>query len=301
LSTITDQVHDAENTYDSLRTDESVLWDQKRLSNELGLVESIIKEYVHVCENVLSRDITNQSEEPSYSIKSGELDIIFNLIETLDTTKSLDSSSLAKIRQVKSIINHLNSVTFHDAISDTCDSLNSIAEQLNKAQPKLQFIGGEIPVNKESTGLLNNVFSHILRNSMDHGIETPEIRVEKGKKAFGTISIDVKEVNNQLVIRVKDDGQGLNLDKLQEMGKNSGILKEGESPTLDQLASLIFESGVSTKTDVTSISGRGVGMDAVKKFIEEKGGSVTIQTEGAVDDSPFMNFETVIKLPISMV
>jgi len=301
LSTITDQVHDAENTYDSLRTDESVLWDQKRLSSELHLVESIIEEYVHVCENVLSRDITTQSEERSYSIKSTELDTIFNLIESLDATKNLDPNSLTKISQVKSIINHLNSVTFYDAISDTCDSLNSIAEQLNKKQPIIQFTGGEIPVNKESTGLLNNVFSHILRNSMDHGIEAAEKRIAKGKEAHGTISIDVKEQNNLLVIHVKDDGQGLNLEKLQEMGKDTGILKEGETPSLDQLASLVFESGVSTKTDVTSISGRGVGMDAVKKFIEGKGGSVSIQTEDSIDGSVFINFETVIKLPLGIV
>jgi len=301
LSTITDQVHDAENTYDSLRTDESVIWDQKRLSNELHLVESIIEEYVHVCENVLSRDIKNQSEERTYNIKSTELDTISQLIESLDASNNIDQESLAKVNQVKSIINQLDSVTFYDAISDTCNSLNSIAEQLNKTKPKIQFSGGEIPIKKESTNLLNNVFSHILRNSMDHGIETPDERISKGKEAYGTISVDVKEQGNLLVIHVKDDGQGLNLDKLREMGKETGILKEGESPSLVQLASLIFESGVSTKTDVTSISGRGVGMDAVKKFIEEKGGSVSILTDDSIDGSAFINFETVIKLPLDIV
>jgi chemotaxis protein histidine kinase CheA len=93
----------------------------------------------------------------------------------------------------------------------------------------------------------------------------------------------------------------LNLEKLRKTGIKVGLIKEGESPSLDQLASLIFESGVSTKTDVTSISGRGVGMDAVKKFIEEKGGSVTIQTKDSIDGSEFINFETVIKLPLNLV
>lgn len=301
LSTITNQVHDAENTYDSLRTDETVVWDQNQLSSELNLVKSIIEEYVHVCENVLSRDITNQSEERSYSIKSTELAKIIHLIDSLDETQGLGPDNLAKVSQVKSIMSHLNSITFCDAISDTCLSLNSIAEQLNKSQPKILFTGGEIPVSKESTNLLNNVFAHILRNSMDHGIETPDKRLAAGKEEHGTISIDVKDQNNALEIHVKDDGQGLNLEKLREMGEKSGLLKDGESPSLDQLASLIFESGVSTKTDVTSISGRGVGMDAVKKFIEEKGGSVSIQTEDAIDGSVFINFETVIKLPHDIV
>ncbi|MFT7186342.1 MAG: HAMP domain-containing protein/HPt (histidine-containing phosphotransfer) domain-containing protein [Pseudohongiellaceae bacterium] len=301
LSTITDQVHNAENTYDSLRTDDSVQWDQKRLTNELQLVESIIEEYVHVCENVLSRDVKSQNEEQSFNIKRTELDTIFNLVESLSESTGLDQTFLAKVSQVKSIIKHLNSISFSDAISDTCDSLKSIAEQLNKTKPKIQFTGGDIQVNKESTNLLNNVFSHILRNSMDHGIETPDVRVVKGKDAHGTISIDVKELNDLLLIQVKDDGQGLNLEKLRKTGIKVGLIKEGESPSLDQLASLIFESGVSTKTDVTSISGRGVGMDAVKKFIEEKGGSVTIQTKDSIDGSEFINFETVIKLPLNLV
>jgi chemotaxis protein histidine kinase CheA len=195
LSTITDQVHNAENTYDSLRTDDSVQWDQKRLTNELQLVESIIEEYVHVCENVLSRDVKSQNEEQSFNIKRTELDTIFNLVESLSESTGLDQTFLAKVSQVKSIIKHLNSISFSDAISDTCDSLKSIAEQLNKTKPKIQFTGGDIQVNKESTNLLNNVFSHILRNSMDHGIETPDVRVVKGIDAHGTISIDVKELN----------------------------------------------------------------------------------------------------------
>jgi HAMP domain-containing protein/signal transduction histidine kinase len=301
LSTITNQVHDAENTYDSLRNDETAVWDQTRLSNELNLVKSIIEEYVHVCENVLSRDIDNKNTESTYNIKSTELEAIGVLVQSLGSIQSLDPESLAKVSQVKSIISNLNSITFHDAIADTCLSLDSIAEQLNKSKPKVVFTGGEITVRNESISLLNNVFSHILRNSMDHGIELPDIRVEAGKQDYGTISIDVLEQSNLLEIHVKDDGQGLNLEKLQEMGIKSGLLKEGEKPTLDQLASLIFESGVSTKTDVTSISGRGVGMDAVKKFIEEKGGSVKIQTLDSLKGSAFMNFETVIKLPLEIV
>lgn len=301
LSTITDEVHNAENTYDSLRTDDTVQWDQKRLADELQLVESIIEEYVNVCENVLSRDISTHTEERSFNIKSTELNTIFNLIESLGESSALDQTNLDKVSQVKSIIKQLNSITFYDAIADTCDSLTSIAEQLEKTKPNIQFNGGDTPVSKESTNLLNNVFAHILRNSIDHGIETPQIRTSKGKNPQGTISIDISNSSTELVIQVKDDGQGLNLDKLREMGIKTGLIKDGQTPSLDQLASLIFESGVSTKADVTSISGRGVGMDAVKKFIEQKGGSVGILTSDSVAGSAFINFETVIKLPLTLV
>jgi two-component system chemotaxis sensor kinase CheA len=301
LSAITNEVHNAENTYSALRSDDAAPWDQGLLTSELKSVESILEEYVHVCKNVLSRDITSNNEERKYNIKSSELETIFNLIQSLDTNKSLDDKYAKDIGEVKSIISSLNSVSFHDAILDTCSSLESIAVQLSKEKPKIEFTGGETLINKDSVGLLNNVFSHILRNSIDHGIETSEEREKKGKASFGTISIDVKSLDDKFLIHIKDDGQGLNLEKLQEKGEESGILKSGEKPTVNQLASLIFESGVSTKGNVSSISGRGVGMDAVKKFIEKEGGSVKIQTEGDSNSEKFINFETVITLPYGLV
>ena len=301
LSTITDKVHNAENTYSALRSDDSEAWDQARLSNELKSVETILEEYVDVCKNVLSRDIKNQDEERSYTIKSSELDNIFNLIQSLNEDQNLNEQSRIQANKVESIISSLNSVSFQDAIADTCSSLNSIALQLEKSEPKIEFSGGDIAINKESIGLLNNVFSHILRNSIDHGIESPQERTSKGKPEHGTISIDVQKLNKSLSIHIKDDGQGLNLQKLQEKGEEVGILKIGEIPSVSQLATLIFESGMSTKQEVSSISGRGVGMDAVKKFIEERGGSVTIKTESDINSGQFINFETVIVLPDSIL
>ena len=202
---------------------------------------------------------------------------------------------------VKSIINELSSSTFERAISDVCSSLDSMARQLDKPKPIINIVGGDAPVKKEGIGLLNNVFTHLLRNSMDHGIESAQERILVDKDEHGLINISVDQKDRFFVISVKDDGRGLNLDMLRSKGLELGAIRADEEPSYEQLAALIFESGLSTKEEVTSISGRGVGMDAVKSFIEEKGGDVSINVLDGVEVRGYIHFEIIIRLPFGLV
>jgi chemotaxis protein histidine kinase CheA len=131
---------------------------------------------------------------------------------------------------------------------------------------------------------------------MDHGIEGPDERKSKGKVAEGCISIAVEEHEQSLVIRYSDDGRGLALTKILEKARKQSLVAEDVQLSRAEIAELIFAAGFSTAEKTTDISGRGVGMDAVRSYIEEVGGSVKLEVleGGTVDFAPIA---FVITLP----
>ncbi|MDQ3231388.1 MAG: ATP-binding protein, partial [Pseudobdellovibrionaceae bacterium] len=119
-----------------------------------------------------------------------------------------------------------------------------------------------------------------LRNSIDHGIEAPEDRLKAGKDEVGRINVVVEEEPENYLVRIHDDGAGLDLGRIEALARKRGIL-EKEVATDDEIAAFIFHSGLSTAEKVTDISGRGVGMDAVKALVEDHGGNVKIAFLGS--------------------
>ena len=120
------------------------------------------------------------------------------------------------------------------------------------------------------------VFVHLFRNSIDHGIEAIELRQKLGKSEHGLIEIHAKETDARLVIEVFDDGSGLAVDKLLSKAKISGVYLEKSIEDLSkrQLVDLVFLPGLSTAEQVSDVSGRGVGMDAVQAFVGQSGGQL---------------------------
>ena len=137
---------------------------------------------------------------------------------------------------------------------------------------------------------------HLIRNSMDHGLETPEIRQQKGKPVAGTIHLIASLETNQVVLRLGDDGGGLALGRLRKKAEAQQLTVNSEQ----EVANLIFASGISTAEKVSDISGRGVGMDAVKRFLQDRGGdvSVVLKEGGSAEQRPF---ELHLRLPQRVV
>ncbi len=150
---------------------------------------------------------------------------------------------------------------------------------------KVEIIGAEIDVDKSLMDLLDAPLTHMVRNAADHGVENPEDRLAKGKPAEGTIVISVEERENNIHLTVKDDGAGLNLDAIKNKAVSLELLSPGQELTNDDIVNLIFSSGVSTAEAVTDVSGRGVGMDVVRRMIEEAGGSISVKTETGAGSS----------------
>ncbi|VUD41939.1 Chemotaxis protein CheA [Thalassocella blandensis] len=190
------------------------------------------------------------------------------------------------------------SFTLKTTLENITQSLPSIALELGKNAPLVEFLSDDIEISEQTAELINQVFTHILRNSIDHGIETAEVRIAAGKPAHGKISLRWQRENEHLQIYVKDDGQGLDIGRLYQKGLTLGMWTPSDNPTRQNIAELVFSSGVSTKEQVTEISGRGVGMDAAKAYIEEQRGAIAIQllqnTQEKYTNTPF---EFFIQLP----
>jgi len=164
----------------------------------------------------------------------------------------------------------------------------------NGKQIQLVTSGEETQLDKTVIEAIIDPLTHLIRNSADHGIEPPEERVARGKPVQGTIKIDAFHEGGNIRITVEDDGQGLNWEKILAKAKQLGMVAEGEPLEKKEIWQLIFRPGFSTAEKVTDLSGRGVGMDVVKRNIEGLGGTVGVQTREG-HGTKFM-----IKLPLTL-
>jgi HPt (histidine-containing phosphotransfer) domain-containing protein len=165
---------------------------------------------------------------------------------------------------------------------------NSLAKLLNKLEPELVVDDGlAFPANDDISLRLLSIFLHLIRNAMDHGIESPEERANSGKLPQGRIMIKSSYDHGVLVITVCDDGRGLDISRLSRIIE----AKRGRPPKTDEETALIvFESGISTKEQATEISGRGVGMDAVLAAVHAMGGEVQIRLGPGTDAAGYRPF-----------
>lgn len=139
--------------------------------------------------------------------------------------------------------------------------------------------GENTEVDKTVLEKLTDPLVHIIRNSVDHGIEKPDVREANGKSRKGTVRLSAFHAGGNIVIQIKDDGAGIRLDKVRQKAIEAGILTENQVITEKENIDLIFHAGFSTADAVTDISGRGVGMDVVRRNIRELGGTIEVQTE----------------------
>lgn len=147
----------------------------------------------------------------------------------------------------------------------------------------LIITGQDTDLDKSILDALAEPLAHLVRNSVDHGIESPQERIQAGKAAQGTVRLAAYHQGNQIVIEVADDGRGIDRDRLVAKAIEQGILNQGDAGemTEQEALELIFHPGLSTAEQVTSISGRGVGMDVVKSVLDRLKGTITVSTEEA--------------------
>jgi two-component system chemotaxis sensor kinase CheA len=157
--------------------------------------------------------------------------------------------------------------------------VRDVAKSCGK-EVNLVVTGQDTDLDKSILDMLAEPLAHLVRNAVDHGIESPAERINDGKPAQGTVTLDAYHQGNQIVIEVSDDGRGLDRERLIAKAVDRGLIKPGDAAVLGEtdINNLIFHPGLSTADQVTSISGRGVGMDVVKTVLEKLKGSVSIRT-----------------------
>ena len=158
--------------------------------------------------------------------------------------------------------------------------IRDLSRELNK-KIELVISGEETELDKSIVEEIGDPLVHIIRNSCDHGIESPEERIAKGKPEMGTIALKAYNEGNQIVIQIDDDGKGLDPEMLKNKSLEKGIITEKEADSMSdkEAYALIFKPGFSTAAAVTNVSGRGVGMDVVKTNIEKLNGIIDIDSE----------------------
>lgn len=171
--------------------------------------------------------------------------------------------------------------------------VHDLSAKLDK-KIELKLSGESTELDKTVMEKIGDPLVHLVRNSLDHGVETPDIRVAAGKPETGEIHLNAYHEGGNIVIEITDDGAGLNLEKILSKAKASGLVSENETLTDEEIADLIFRPGFSTADVVSDVSGRGVGMDVVRRNIRALGGTVDVKTT-AGQGSVF-----TIRLPLTL-
>lgn len=204
-----------------------------------------------------------------YSNKTDDLEFL-NLSQKLDvvTSELQEETMKTRMQPIGNVV-----TKFQRVVRDLAGTLN---KKIN-----LNLIGVETELDKTLIEAVKDPLTHIVRNSCDHGIETPEQRLQSGKSDTGTITIRAYHEGGQVIVDISDDGRGLSREKLLKKALEKGIIDQARADKMSdrEVQGLIFAPGFSTAEKVTNVSGRGVGMDVVKSNIEKIGGLVDISSE----------------------
>lgn len=172
-----------------------------------------------------------------------------------------------------------------------------LARELGK-RVKVELHGEEVEVDRAILDHLDDPLLHLVRNAVDHGIEPPEERERKGKPPVGIIRLSAAQRSGRLHVTVEEDGRGIDLERVRQRAVERGLLAEMVAEDLppERICELIFEPGISTRDEVTEVSGRGVGMDAVKRTVEGLGGSVTLTNRPGAGTVTEIELPTMVAL-----
>ncbi|MFT4438979.1 ATP-binding protein [Caballeronia sp. 15715] len=298
LQYLTDIVHETEQSYDELRKpDAQRTWDQEGLVQELARVREVVESYAEINEVSLGRKGPGQGGNAERYLTI-DIEHIQESLRQLEAMNVGNPEDLIEMRDsVSQTLRLLGTESIGQVLSGVLDSLPSLATELGKDAPVVRIRDNNTRLRSHASGALKNVFMHLLRNSMDHGIETPEARTAQGKAPVGTIDINVQLEEDAVRITLKDDGRGLALGRIRNIAIERGWVGSDEKTSDEEIADLIFRPGFSTAEQVTEVSGRGVGMDAVRDFLKRANGSIKLSFSDDREGAEFRQFETVVCLP----
>jgi len=291
FSFLTNAVHETEQFYSYLQKNPTH-WDQVRLLGELAEVSRILDAY-----RKISTDKLGRKENLDHIIlPHSEWKELVTTIQTL-AQDDLSSSARQLTDNCVQMVSRYYYTPVNEIFAEVLSGIDSLAIELGKTPPKIVVQSSNCGVTEEGAELLINILIHLIRNALDHGIETAEERLKKGKIDAGEIRILLCDTDEGLLLQFWDDGPGLNLTKIRSLGQDRGLIAAGKQVTIEELAALIFQSGFSTKSEATAVSGRGVGMDAVRVYLQRFGGDIQIRLVETNNSGDFQPFQFRILMP----
>jgi signal transduction histidine kinase len=268
--------HDVEQYYALLQRDSHAKWDIEKMNRDLDEVEHIVNTYSDINKDKLGRKLGDERE---IEMNEGQVISLYRNLSSFeegyrDVVRAKDATLLATMRQS---LFPLIFAPAENVLMEICQCVGTLAKDLDKARPVVRIQAESFFMTRRGEDLLRRIFVHILRNSMDHGIEKPQQRKNKGKLEAGLITINMEKSHDYVIIRYQDDGRGLDIEAIRGRAKSQNLPEYSEQLSLQDAAELIFCSGLSTATKVGDISGRGVGMDAVRKYLRRENGDIELQ------------------------
>jgi two-component system chemotaxis sensor kinase CheA len=256
-------------------------------------------------------DATKSIMESTINVSSHKLDELMNLVsELVISTAALDAhATRLNDLGLNNLIENIEKLTkkFRGNALDL--RLIPVSTLLNKFNRQVRDLsddlgknvtlvleGQETEIDKTVLRSIESPLMHIIRNSVDHGIEPPQERLEKGKTAEGMLKITAFYSGANVIIQVHDDGRGINMERIRECAIHKGYITPDQPVTHQELLNLILEPGFTTSENVSVVSGRGVGMDVVRKELNAIGGSLVIETEKDLGTSITMKLPTTLSI-----
>jgi len=274
----------------------------KEIPKELQIQEPTVqkKKTAPVVKKESTKTLKKSAAGNSIRVGLDKIDFLMNRVGDLVITKSMlykfledlaekyeDPSIVDKlerldreIRELQEAVMSVRMIPMESVYSKLPKTIRDLAKKLNK---KVDFIhhGDTVEIDKMMVEGLTDPLVHIIRNSLDHGIESPEIRAQKRKQETGKLTITAAQESGHIIITIEDDGAGINVDRVTQKALENNVIstKEAEHMSDHDKAMLIFSAGLSTADAVSDVSGRGVGMDVVMNNITSLGGSIDIETK----------------------
>lgn len=252
---------------------------------------------------------TSAGEERYIRVQADRLDAVINLLGEL-VIAGAGATLLARDTRQTALVEanlHMNSLieeirngtlglrmvpvgeTFSRFRRVVRDTASSLGKEVN-----FEIVGGDAELDKSMVEKIADPLMHLVRNSLDHGLEPPAERLAAGKPSAGKLILSARHETGAILIRIEDDGRGINRERVLQRAWNRGLIEQGVVPSDDDINMMIFEAGFSTAEQVTNLSGRGVGMDVVRRNIEALRGSIKLNS------NPGQGLQVDIRLPLTL-
>ncbi|HEY5961983.1 MAG TPA: GAF domain-containing protein, partial [Polyangiaceae bacterium] len=284
LNQMVEELHAAEDDYAPLRDATDIHIDGPKLIASLDRVTSVLQEYETICGTKLA---------PLWQRQDVRLELATRDIESAISAAKSDGLPHSALPRIEDILKRLRAVPLRQLVKDTSRALPSLAQELQKSVPAVECDDQGTLISDNWVKAIQDVLVQSFRNSLAHGIEEARERISMNKTPSGVLTVAAERREDGIRVSVYDDGRGLPLDELRcRMGLN-------DAPD-HHIAEALFSAGISTASTVTTVSGRGVGMELVRTAIERLGGNVGIHFTGECRDG-HRPFALVVSLPSNAV